>query len=85
MKSFNWGIIGPGSIAKDFTDDLKYVKQSQAVTAVLSHRKKSAKEFADEYKVESYYTELDKFLGHKGIDAVYIATPHTSHFEQALA
>lgn len=85
MKPFNWGIIGPGSIAKDFTNDLKYVRRPQAVTAVLSHRKKSAVEFAEQYKVKSYYTDLKKFLDHQHIDAVYIATPHTFHFDQALA
>lgn len=85
MNVFKWGIIGPGSIARDFVDDLKYVKQPQKVTAVLSHRVRSAKEFAEEYRVEQYYTNIDKFFSNNNIDAVYIATPHTLHFDQALA
>jgi predicted dehydrogenase len=85
MKTFNWGIIGPGSIARDFVDDLKYVKSSQRVVAVLSHREESAREFSSEYSIGGCYTDIDAFLRHPEIDAVYIATPHTAHFEQTLA
>ena len=84
MKTFNWGIIGPGSIARDFTDDLKFVKTPQKVTAVLSHHEESAKEFAIEHNISDYYTDIDKFLGNKNFDAVYIASPHTFHHEQTL-
>jgi predicted dehydrogenase len=85
MEKFNWGIIGPGSIAKDFTEDLKHVKIPQKVTSVLSHREESAKEFADEFAVDKYYTNIEEFITNRNFDAVYIATPHTSHYEQTLA
>src|SRR5688500_11632487 len=82
---FNWGIIGRGNIAKDFINDLQYVSTPQRVIAVLSHREESAKECAVEHQVEGWYTDLQEFLNHERLDAVYIATPHTAHFEQALA
>lgn len=87
MQSFNWGIIGPGNIAHDFVTDLKRIKTPrQQVQAVLSHRKQSATEFAKAFGVPHAFTSIDKFIEHKkDIDAVYIATPHTLHFEQALA
>ncbi len=85
MNSFNWGIIGPGSIANDFAEDLKLVKRPQRITSVLSHRQESAKEFADKHNVTNYYTDIQQFISNRNFDAVYIATPHTFHFEQALA
>jgi predicted dehydrogenase len=85
MSSMNWGIIGPGSIARDFTNDLKLVPGEHRVTAVLSHREESAREFAEEFGVAGVYTNLEKFLADKSIQAVYIATPHPFHYEQALA
>ncbi|HTE23370.1 Gfo/Idh/MocA family protein [Flavitalea sp.] len=85
MKIFKWGIIGPGSIARDFVDDFKFVSTPQEVTSVLSHSEDSAKTFADEYGVSQYYTDLELFLNNKNFDAVYIASPNTSHFEQAIA
>jgi predicted dehydrogenase len=85
MKTFNWGIIGPGSIAKDFADDLKFVNSPQRITAVLSHHEESAREFAEQFDIPAYYTDIDQFLANRNFDAVYIATPHTLHFEQTLA
>ncbi|RYF93030.1 MAG: Gfo/Idh/MocA family oxidoreductase, partial [Chitinophagaceae bacterium] len=32
-----------------------------------------------------YYTDIQLFLSNKNFDAIYIASPHTSHFEQAIA
>jgi predicted dehydrogenase len=84
MTETNWGIIGPGNIAHDFARDLRLVPVMQRVTAVLSHREDSANEFAREFNVPGIYTDFNAFVENKNIDAVYIATPHPHHFEQAL-
>ncbi|RYY23612.1 MAG: Gfo/Idh/MocA family oxidoreductase [Chitinophagaceae bacterium] len=84
MEAFKWGIIGPGSIANDFADDLKYVSRPQVITSVLSHREESAKAFAEKHTVPEYYTDINAFVSKRNFDAVYIATPHTLHYEQAL-
>ena len=85
MEVFKWGIIGPGSIANDFADDLKFVSRPQVISSILSHREESAKEFAEKHDVQEYYTDINNFIGNRNFDAVYIATPHTAHYEQALA
>lgn len=85
MPGMNWGIIGPGSIANDFANDLELIRGEQRVTAVLSHKEESAREFAEKFKVPGVYTNLEKFLQDKTIQAVYIATPHPLHYEQAMA
>jgi predicted dehydrogenase len=85
MKAFKWGIIGPGNIARDFVDDFKFVSSPQEVTSVLSHHEESAKDFARDLGIREYYTDPGLFLKNKNFDAVYIASPHTSHFEYSLA
>ena len=85
MESRHWGIIGPGNIACQFAADLQLLEKPQPIFAVLSHRKESAAEFAAEWKIKGSYTGLAEFLQHPGLNAVYIATPHPHHFDQALA
>lgn len=84
MGTFKWGIIGPGSIAKDFIDDLKYVKTPQTVQAVLGRREEQTKEFAEEFNIPQHFTDINIFIKESKPDAVYIATPHTLHFEETL-
>jgi predicted dehydrogenase len=85
MSPMKWGIIGPGNIARTFASDLSYSNLPQQVVAVLGHHSQATFEFAKEFQVQDYYTHLNDFLKNKNIDAVYIATPHPQHFNQALA
>lgn len=85
MRSYNWGIIGPGSIAHDFANDIKLVSAPQKITAVLSHREESANAFADEFAIAGRYITIDDFVKKSKVDIVYIATPHPFHYEQIKA
>jgi predicted dehydrogenase len=85
MKLTRWGIIGPGNIAHTFVKDLSFLPNEQQITAVLGHDSQNAYDFAKEYNVPDYYTELKDFVKNRNIDIAYIATPHSYHYEQALA
>ncbi|MBC7948929.1 MAG: Gfo/Idh/MocA family oxidoreductase [Chitinophagaceae bacterium] len=85
MKPTKWGIIGPGKIAQVFAHDLKQLNSPQKVQAVLGHTKKTTECFATEFDVPQVFMELDEFLDKADIDIVYVATPHTLHYEQVLA
>ena len=85
MISYNWGIIGPGSIARDFANDMKLVSSPQKITAVLSDHIDSANEFADEYGVDLRYTDMDEFIRNGKVQIAYIATPHPFHYEAIKA
>jgi predicted dehydrogenase len=83
--AFKWGIIGPGNIAHEFTDDLKHVKDEEhIVQAVVAKDIESAREFATQENVAEYYDSVQSFLAKSHVDAVYIATPHILHYEQAI-
>ena len=85
MRTFNWGIIGPGNIARDFVKDLELVEVPQRVSAVVGHNAESTEAFAEECNGCRSYTDFNSFLESETPDAVYIATPHPMHFEQTLS
>lgn len=85
MDTMQWGIIGPGNIAHQFVKDLALVSTPQKIKAVLGHHDEKTKAFARRYNIAFACTGLEEFI-HKGRPGiVYIATPHTLHYEQALA
>jgi predicted dehydrogenase len=78
-----WGIIGPGNIAKEFVQDLKFVQSRKCeVGPVLGHNTVRTKEFVKDHGgyVINDISELVQY----DPDCMYIATPHPLHFEQAL-
>jgi predicted dehydrogenase len=85
MESLNWGIIGPGNIAHNFAADLELVRPAQKITAILGNHPQNTQTFSKRFNVHDTFTELEKFIENAAIDIVYIATPHTRHYEEAMA
>jgi predicted dehydrogenase len=85
MKRARWGIIGPGTIARQFATDTGLLDAPQIIQAVLGHSKNDTEEFAREFGIPQVFTDLDEFIEKAKIDIAYIATPHTLHYEQVLA
>lgn len=80
--SYNWGIIGCGSIAREFAEALKTVPGAKLIAAASNSGK--AKAFAQEFSLPFYYENYEDFVRNKEIDIVYIATTHNFHFENTL-
>ena len=71
------GIIGTGRIANRFVPEAKLVS-GVSVQGVYNPHIESAIKFAKKWEIESYQ-EIESF--YDAIDAVYIASPHQSHYE----
>ncbi|SHJ68920.1 Gfo/Idh/MocA family protein [Pseudozobellia thermophila] len=82
-NEIRWGIVGPGRIAHSFADDLRLVGGGR-LTAVASRDLGRAKDFAKEYGAESSYGSYREIFESDAVDALYIATPHTSHCELSV-
>lgn len=78
-----WGIIGTGRIAHTFADDLRLTDEG-VVSAVGSRSASSAAAFGDEFNVERRYGSYEELVDDSTIDAVYVATPHPMHYENAM-
>lgn len=82
MKKLKWGILGPGNIARDFAQALNRVNGE--VYAVASRNKERAEKFAKENNVKKAYGSYDEIIKDEDIDVVYIATPHSNHYEYII-
>ena len=73
------GVIGSGRIARRFVPETKVVSGA-AVVAVLNPDKSEADSFAERFGLVPY-DNFDEFI--RKVDAVYIASPHLTHYEYA--
>lgn len=82
MLKMKVGIIGAGAIAGIMADTLCRMARAEAY-AVASRDFKKAEQFAKVHGVKCAYGSYEELLKDKKVDLVYIATPHTFHYEQA--
>lgn len=78
-----WGIVGTGDISRYLARDFS-LAENATVVAVSSRSSESATAFGAEFGIQKAYDDLDLLLRDDGVDAVYIATPHTTHRDIAL-
>ena len=74
------GVVGSGRIAPRFLAEAKFVSGVN-VRAVYNPHAESARKFGKKYELEAYYEDFRDFL--KNIDAIYIASPHQTHYNYA--
>jgi predicted dehydrogenase len=83
-EQIRWGIVGAGRIAKTFANDIAYAP-SASVYAVASRQLGSARSFAQKFDIPQAYASYAELFDDPKVDAVYIATPHSHHKDQAIA
>ena len=83
LKIIRMGIIGTGRIAKRFVNEALHVPNVE-IHSVFSRSFENVNAFAHETGVHYGFNNFNEFIN-SGIDAVYIASPHEHHYEQAKA
>lgn len=74
------GIVGSGRIARRFVPEANVVN-SAVVCAVYNPNANEAKSFASSFGITAFSDDYHLFLD--SVDAVYIASPHLTHYEYA--
>lgn len=74
------GVVGTGRIAGRTLDELQFVS-GVSVVAVYNPRFESARVFAEQHELPYASDDYDAFL--EKVDAVYIASPHETHYDYA--
>ena len=74
------GIVGTGRVAGRFPQEAKYVSGA-TVSGVFNPNGEHAREFAERHELSFGESDYEIFLSK--IDAVYIASPHETHYEYA--
>ena len=80
-RQLHWGVVGTGGISSQMVADFALV-DGAAVTAVASRDGARADAFADEFGIAERFASRHEMFASE-IDAVYIATPHVTHFDIA--
>lgn len=76
------GIMGTGRIASRFVPEAKYVS-GVTIKGVFNPHRESAEKFRAQFDLAFCSDDIEKFFG--SIDAVYIASPHATHYGYAKA
>ncbi len=83
MDTINWGIIGAGDVAEVKSGPAFNKVKNSKLLAVMRRNTAKAKDFAERHHVSFWYDSIDDLLANKEINAVYIATPPSTHLEIA--
>ncbi|MFJ3383997.1 MULTISPECIES: Gfo/Idh/MocA family protein [unclassified Curtobacterium] len=77
-----WGVIGTGGIARSFVGDCRAA--GVEFVAVGSRTRSSAESFATEFGIPRAHGSYEDLVADPDVDAVYVATPHSRHADDAL-
>ena len=82
MERFKVGIIGAGHIARKMAHTLRDMEGVEPY-AVASRNQENAEGFACEWGFTRAYGSYEDLADDPEVQLIYIATPHSHHFEQA--
>lgn len=84
MKKVKWGILGCANIARKAVIPGILGADNSELYAVASRSKEKAADFAKEFGADKYYTDYQKLLEDKEVEAVYIPLPNGLHKEWTI-
>ena len=80
---FRIGIIGAGWIARKMARGIAPLKNVE-VYAISSRSLEKARSFAEEHDIPVAYGSYEEMTLDPKVDLVYVATPHSHHYEQTM-
>ncbi|SHG25296.1 Gfo/Idh/MocA family protein [Dysgonomonas macrotermitis] len=84
MDKINWGIIGCGDVCEKKSGPAFYKIEGSHLEAVMRRDEAKAKDFAQRHNVPKYYADADDLISDPEVQAIYVATPPSTHKEYAL-
>lgn len=79
MKTIRWGMIGCGAVTEVKSGPGFYKSTNSSLLAVTSADEAMTASFAKRHGVERAYHTSEELVADKDIDAIYIATPPSTH------
>ena len=84
MKQIHWGFIGCGEATEKKSGPAFSQIEGSEVCAVMSRSKEKAQSYARRHDVARWYTDAQQLIDDPQVNAVYIATPPSSHATYAI-
>ena len=84
MKLISWGFIGCGEVAELKSGPAFNDVTGSHVEAVMSRTEERARSYAERHGVSKWYTDAQKLIDDPNVNAIYVATPPSSHATFAI-
>lgn len=84
MRTIRWGMIGCGDVTEVKSGPGFYKAANSMLYGVMNRTLGKAYDYAGRHPVSRVYETAEELIGDDNIDAVYIATPPSSHKRFAL-
>ena len=82
-RKIRWGIMGLGHIANKFASDMLLSDEAE-LYAVASRDLGKAKAFGANFHSKKFYGSYEEMVKDENVDVIYVATPHSCHFENTM-
>lgn len=83
-KVIKWGFIGCGEVTKYKSGPAFQKIENSEVVAVMSRNADNAKKYAEEHNILRWYNDALRLINDPEVNAIYIATPPSSHATYAV-
>lgn len=80
FKRINMGILGAGNIAGTMAETVNKMPDVKCY-AIASRTLEKAESFGAAHGIKKCYGSYEELLADKKVDLVYVATPHSEHYE----
>ncbi len=84
MKILKWGFIGCGEVTEKKSGPAFSEVTGSMVEAVMSRNEKNARRYAERHGINKWYTDAQELIDDPDVNAIYIATPPSSHATFAI-
>ena len=84
IEKVKWGFIGCGEVTEKKSGPAFNLIDGSEVVAVMSRDAEKAQSYAERHGVKKYYSDAQSLVSDPEVNAVYIATPPSSHATFAI-
>lgn len=84
METVRWGFIGCGEVTEKKSGPAFNAVEGSEVVAVMSRRAEKAQSYAERHHIKRRYTDAQQLINDPDVNAVYIATPPSTHATYAI-
>jgi len=85
METINWGIIGCGDVTEKKSGPAFNKVPGSKLVAVMRRDAEKAADYAARHQVAKWYSDATELMNDAEVNAVYVATPPSSHLSYAIA
>jgi predicted dehydrogenase len=84
MKILKWGFIGCGEVTEKKSGPAFNDVEGSMIEAVMSRSEQKARGYAERHRIRKWYTDAQELIDDPDVNAIYIATPPSSHATFAI-